>query len=233
MVNSASEVAVAASKRGQRNARLRVTGVGGWNKRSWIFAEGGRGIQFAKRCSDGFGVFMIDAFEGGFEPGDAVAITAGDGIGRHGEELPYLLKGVSVPDLEDDDLALFAGKVGERAHGGGLGGFAGGGGFEPAFGFEFAGQSPPDAAAVVQGAVAKAPQAVMLGIIGSAGDTEQGHESFLEDILGFVMGEAKGTAVEEEEGGFGVIQLFTPSIVIDGLAHPGYSLLSEFRSHLH
>ena len=134
-----------------------------------------------------------------------------------------MLESVLVPDFEHDDLALFAGQGGERTHGGGFGGFPGGGELEPTSGFQFAGEAPPDAAAIVQGAVAVAAEAIVFGFLGDAGGAQERHERLLEDIFGFIMGEAEGAAVQEEESGLGVIELFTPAMVIDGFAHPWFS----------
>jgi hypothetical protein len=124
-----------------------------------------------------------------------------------------------MPDFEDDDLALFARERGQGMHGGLFLRFADGGGFEPSFGFQFAGQASPHIAAVVEGPVTKAAEAIMFRLVGCPGSAEEGDESLLKDILGLVMAQSEGAAVEEEERGFGVIEILTPVVVRSSLAH--------------
>jgi hypothetical protein len=232
MVKRATVVAEAARSRGQWGAGRGDRGGERWNRRSWSFAEGGRGIQAANFCSEGFGLFMVDSLELGLKPGKSIAVTTSNGIWRNTEVQADLLESMLVPDFKDDHFALFSGESGERAHGGGFGGLPGRGRFEPASGFEFTGQAPPDTAAIVQGAVAKAAEAIVFGLIGWTRGTEECHESFVEDIFGFVVAEAESPAVEDEQSGLGVIKLLTPAMVIVGLAHPWFSARIDSHPHL-
>jgi hypothetical protein len=130
-----------------------------------------------------------------------------------------LLERVTVPDFEDNDLALIAREGSEGVEGGLFRGFAARGAFEPSFGFELAGEASPDGATVIECPVPKGSQAIVLGLGGWAGCTEQGHKSFMEDVFSFVMTESEGAAVEQQQGGFGLIELLTPAFLICGFAH--------------
>ena len=63
-----------------------------------------------------------------------------------------------------------------------FGSFAGGP-FEPAAGFQFSCQPPPETAAEVERPVAKTAQAVMLGLLRRLGQLQQREEGFLHDIF--------------------------------------------------
>ena len=106
-VNRASEVAVAANTRGQPDAWSGFAGRGWPNRRLWSFADGFRGVQAANLCSEGFSVFMIDSFEARPQSSKSISVTTGDGIWGKLEQQADLLESVTMPDLEDDDLALF------------------------------------------------------------------------------------------------------------------------------
>jgi hypothetical protein len=135
----------------------------------------------------------------------AVAVAAGGGVGGDFEQGADFLEGVLVPDFEDDDLPLGLGEVGEAAHGVAFGGGFFGIAFEPAAGFEFAGEAAPEAAAAIEGAIAEGPEAVVLGLGRGFRPAHQGDEGFLQDVLGFAVAQAEGAAVQDETGSFGCV----------------------------
>ena len=72
----------------------------------------------------------------------------------------------------------------------------------------------------------------MFRFIGWTWGTEECHESFLEDIFGFVVAEAESPAIEDERSGLGVIKSLTPALIIVGLAHPWFSPRIDSHPHL-
>lgn len=141
---------------------------------------------------------------------DAVTETAGNGVWGQVEEFGDLLERVLVPDFEDDNFALFGWQGGEAADGGGFGWVGRGGWLEPGAGLEFAGEPAPETAAVIEGPMAKGPEAVASGFVGGRREFEQGEERFLQHVLGFAMGKAEGAPVENQTGGLSLKQVFAP-----------------------
>ena len=73
------------------------------------------------------------------------------------QETADLLEGVPMPDLQDNDLALFGRKRLEAALGGFLGGVRRFGRLKPSFRFQFSLKPPPQPPAVVHRPVAESP----------------------------------------------------------------------------
>ena len=92
-----------------------------------------------------------------------------------------------MPDFEDDDLALFLGQVGQASHRQPLFGSFFGAALEPALGLKFPCQAAPQTAAVVEGAIAKGADAIMLRLQRWPWPLQQGEEGFLQHILGFAV----------------------------------------------
>jgi hypothetical protein len=79
-VKRASEVAVAARRRGQCAARSGFGDRGWWNRRLRSFADGCRGVQRANFCSEGFKVLIFGSFQARLEFGESITVPTGDGI---------------------------------------------------------------------------------------------------------------------------------------------------------
>ena len=141
----------------------------------------------------------------------AVAVAAGGGVRGNLKDSGNFFEGVFMPDLQDDDLALVLGEACETANGLDFSGGFAGGVFEPALGFEFAGDAPPQAAAVVQCAVAVAADAVMLGFGGGLNFLHERDKCLLQNIFGFGVAESKGPAIEDELGGLRFVKPFAPT----------------------
>lgn len=152
---------------------------------------------------------------------EAVAVAAGGGIRRDAEEFADPLEGEVMPELQDDDLALFPGKPGEGA----LGGVLVRGNlrrrFKPALGLEFAGEPAPEGSAMVEGAVAEGADEVEPGFAGRVGEVEQGLEGVVEDILRLGVAKTEGAPVEKQLGGAGVVEACCPRPDVVGFQSHG------------
>lgn len=101
-----------------------------------------------------------------------------------------------MPDLKHDHFALFDRKPGERP----LRGF-----FEivfdfsrlePAGGFQFARDTPPQAPLEIQGPIAERAHAIMHRIVRRSLELKQSDESFLQDIFRFAFAQSQGAPVQ-------------------------------------
>lgn len=77
-------------------------------------------------------------------------------------------------------------------------------------GFELARQPPPEAAALVVGAVAKRPDQKTIRLIGWLGSSQQLKEDLLHDIFGFAVRKAQRAAVQDQFGGLRLKQFPAP-----------------------
>ena len=66
----------------------------------------------------------------------------------------------------------------------------------------------------------------MFRVVREVGRAQEGDECLLEDIFGFVVTESDRAAVQQQQGGLGLVELFTPAVMI-WFAHPGLSVLSD------
>src|SRR5581483_9076168 len=105
---------------------------------------------------------------------------------------------MTVPDLEDDCLALVLGQFGQRAHGLAFRSTFIGAPFEPANRFPLTGQPAPEAAPVIECAVAEGAHAIVLGSIGALRQFQQGDERFLQNVLRLAMTQAQGASINNQ-----------------------------------
>ena len=115
-----------------------------------------------------------------------------------------------MPNLEHDDFALFERKAGEATHRRALGGGFAVRTLEPADGFQFARHAPPQAAAIIQGAVPKAAHAIMLRFLRRRLALQQRLKCFLKNILRLAVAEAERAPVKNQLRRLVFIQAFAP-----------------------
>lgn len=153
-------------------------------------------------------------FEGGPEFLQTVAVATGGGVGGEVEQFGDGVEGEVMPDLEHDDLALVVGEAMECVDGGAFDrGFAGVG-FEPAGGFEFAGEPAPEGSAVVEGAITEAAEEIEPGFAGGYGQLQEGGEGVMEHVFGLGMAESQGASVEDDLGGAGIVEICRPLLLL-------------------
>ncbi len=141
----------------------------------------------------------------------AVAVATGGRVRGNLEQLSDLLEGVIVPDLQDNGLALFTGQASQALHRLEFARTFGGTGLEPTPGLPLAGQPPPQAAPMVQDAVAKAAYAVMLRQGRGLRTPHERKKRLLQDVFGLAMAEPQRPPVKDQFGRFGVIEGLAPS----------------------
>lgn len=197
-----------AADREANHEGARVGGGVGGNRRSLSLGEGGRGWKPCRRW--GRGGFMGRGAQGVTEFLEAVPIAAGDGMRGKGEQLADGLKGQLMPDLEDDDLALVRGELGEGSGGHVFGNGVGGVGVKPGGCLPFPGQSPPEAAPMVVATVAKAAEGVEAGVSRRGGELEQDTKHIVEGIFGFGVGQTEGPSIKDQLGGALIVQCGRP-----------------------
>ena len=95
-----------------------------------------------------------------------------------------------MPDFQDDDFELFDRQFGQTTHGRAFRRRFARRTLEPAARFKFARKPAPQAAAVVQRAVAKAADAIMIGHRRWLSPLQQRNERLLQNVLRFVMAQA-------------------------------------------
>src|SRR5437870_5671691 len=100
-----------------------------------------------------------------------------------------------MPDFENDDLALLGRKLGQLVHCRPFARRLGFAPLEPSGGLQFTGNSPPEAATVVERPIPVGPDAIMLRLIRDGLTLHEGHKGLLEDILGLAMGQPKRPAI--------------------------------------
>src|SRR5438105_37537 len=64
--------------------------------------------------------------------------------------------------------------------------------------------------AIIHRAIAKAPQAVMLGLLRRFRTAHEREKRLLQDVLGFAMAQAQRPSVQDQIGRFGLVQSFAP-----------------------
>lgn len=149
----------------------------------------------------------------------AVTVAARGRVGRNFQQLADLFKRVAMPDLQDNDFALFHRQLGETTHGRPfalvfLRRF-----FEPALRFKFTRQAPPERSPVVERAIPKAAHAVMLRPMGLLRLVQQSDERFLQNVLGLGVTESERAAIKNQLGCLGLIQRCLPArwfVIIHG-----------------
>ena len=119
-----------------------------------------------------------------------------------------------MPDFEHNDLALFEWKLREAAHRRALGGRLSGRTLEPAHGFQFARHAPPQTAAIIQGAIPKTAQAIILRFLRRRFSLEQCLKRFLKNIFGLAVAKAERAPVKNQLRRLAFIQAFAPIKVI-------------------
>lgn len=119
-----------------------------------------------------------------------------------------------MPDFQDDHFALFGRKVPQTPNRLGFGGAFHAFSFEPTSRFKFAGQTAPHAATKVQGAIAKAANAIMFRLIRFPGQLEQCDERLLQDVLGFDMAQAQGASIEDQLRRFRIVKRLAPALIL-------------------
>lgn len=82
--------------------------------------------------------------------------------------------------------------------------------FEPFNRFEFANDPAQETAAIVEGTIAKASQAIMQRLFGLTRLLHERDERLLQDVLGLAVAQAQGAPVEEYLRGALLIQAFAP-----------------------
>ena len=127
-----------------------------------------------------------------------------------------------MPNLQNDDLALFLRQFGQKPHGGAfLRGFARRF-LEPAARLEFARDPPPQAAPVIQGAIAKSAGTIVGRLFRGGFELHQGNEGVLDDVLGLAMAQAKRPSVQDKLRGVSFVKLLAPMnlLLLIGHVHP-------------
>ena len=72
---------------------------------------------------------------------------------------------------------------------------------------------------MVEGAVSKGPQAIVLRLIGLARQFKQRQKRLLQNIFGLSVAQAQGAPVKNQPGRFGFIKRLAPITVELGRAH--------------
>ena len=115
-----------------------------------------------------------------------------------------------MPDFQNDGFALFDRQFGQTAHGRAFLRRFARRTLEPAARFQFAREPAPQAAAMVQRAVAKAADAIMIGLRRRLAPLQQRHERLLQNVLRFAVAQSKRPAVENQLGGFRFVKALAP-----------------------
>src|SRR5438552_15209768 len=109
---------VAGASQPSANGRSRLAATGRANRRALSPADGRRGVQERNCVSQEFNSFIRLSFQTGSEFLQAITITARHRVRGKLQQLTHLLKGVAMPDFQNNDFALFPGQFAQAAHGG-------------------------------------------------------------------------------------------------------------------
>ncbi len=115
-----------------------------------------------------------------------------------------------MPDFQNDGFALFDRQFGQTAHGRAFLRRFARRRLEPAARFQFAREPAPQAAAMVQRAVAKASDAIMIGLRRRLAPLQQRHERLLQNVLRFAVAQPQRPAVENQLRGFRFVKALAP-----------------------
>ena len=181
------------------------------NRRFSRLADGGRGAHECNCFSNSFSSFIINSFQAGLKLFQAITISSRSSIWRNLEEFAYFFECVVMPYLEHNHLSLKLRELGKGLHGAGFLGLLVRRSFEPAAGFQFPSQAPPQAAAIIEGAIAEAANAIMLGLLGSIRFLAKRQKSLLKNVLGFAMRQAQSPAIEHQFRRFAPVNRLTPA----------------------
>jgi hypothetical protein len=66
---------------------------------------------------------------------------------------------------------------------------------------------------MVEGAVAEGAKAVMLGVVRSVWQSQQGQKGLLQNVFGFAVAQAEGAAIKDQAGRFGLVKGLAPQAV--------------------
>ncbi len=118
-----------------------------------------------------------------------------------------------MPNFQDNHLALLRRQLAQAAHRLAFtGGFVGRT-LKPAARLKFPGHPSPERAVAVQGAIAKGPDQVPVGLGGCLGHSQQRGEHLMNDIFRLAVPQAEGTAIEDQAGGLCLVERFAPGTV--------------------
>src|ERR1700722_8916631 len=196
-----------------RRAGCRDGFCAGPKRRRAISGEGRRGVQDCNRFSNGFISSILGSFQVQSQFVQAVTVSAGGGVRRNVKQISNRLKRQPMPNLQDDHLALRGGQLGQPAHGLGFGLVVVRAALEPADRLPFAGQPAPEAAMMVERAVAEGAQAVMLGVVGRLRQLQQRQKRLLQNVFRFAVVQAQGATVKDQPRRFGFVKRLAPATV--------------------
>lgn len=127
----------------------------------------------------------------------AVTVTASHGVGRQLEQLANFFKGVFMPNLQDNDFALFSRKSGEAAHRRLFLGRFPFASLEPLMRLQLTGQPSPQTSLMIQSPIAKAAQTIVQRFVRRRFLLHQRNEGFLQNIFGLAVIQTQRPAVEK------------------------------------
>lgn len=174
-------------------------------------SAGVRGVHEPIHSSKEFLSFIKSFIQVIADPLDPVAITSGGGVGGDGEQFADLVEGVAVPELQNNDLALFRRQLGQALHRPLLLGRFAGRRLEPAPGFQFAEHATQKSPLEVQSPVSDGADGVVGRPFGGGAESEQAFEHFLERVLGLAVAEPQGAGVKDQVRRLFLVQLAAPT----------------------
>ena len=117
----------------------------------------------------------------------AIPITTRSSVRRNLQQFTDFFKSVLVPDFQHDSLPLLGGEVLQSPHSFRFRRTLPAGRLKPPLRFPFARQPAPETSAVVQRAVAKSPDTVVVWLARRLGALHQGDKGLLQNVFGFGM----------------------------------------------
>ncbi len=119
-----------------------------------------------------------------------------------------------MPDLQDNDFALFGGKIPQASDRFAFGDSLGGRLFKPADGFQFPGQSSPHTAAIIQNPVPEAANAIMFRVFRLFIELQKRYKCLLQNIFGLGVRKSQRASIQDELRRFRIVKRFTPTLVL-------------------
>ena len=194
--------------------------VTGWPKSCRLSRrEGDRSRSERSRWVSKFIEFMARLSQCAPQSVEAVAVTAGRGVGGNSLQFADGGKRKRVPQLEHDHLALRHRESSQRVCQCLLARLPRLRRLEPPAGLQLAGNPAPPVSAIVERAVPKTPDQVMLRLGWPLAQAQQGYERVVQYILRFAVTQAQRPPVKHQLRGFLVVKPLRPIALLVAV-HP-------------
>lgn len=153
---------------------------------------------------------MIFAFQTCLQLLQAIAVPSGSRVWRDPDQFADGVKRAAMPDLQDDHLPLVCGEILQASHRRPFRRALIIPPLKPLRRLKFPRQPPPQASPVIQDAIPKRADGIMLRVLRLGRPLHQPEKGLVQDILGLAVAEPKSPTVKQQLGGFRLIQPVAP-----------------------